>query len=113
MHCWARRRAACGRLHRERTPAPRCGPARGLRCCSLCSSCRLSRIEKDGMNYKGYNIAVHELGHNVEQVFSLYEVDHTLLAGVPNNAFTEALAFVFQAKDLELLGLAKPDAESE
>ena len=59
------------------------------------------------MNYKGYNIAVHELGHNVEQVFSLYEVDHTLLAGVPNTAFTEALAFVFQAQDLELLGLSQ------
>src|SRR5277367_4383178 len=25
-----------------------------------------TRIEKGGMNYKGYNIAVHELGHNVE-----------------------------------------------
>ncbi|MCK6547967.1 hypothetical protein L6R52_19100 [Myxococcota bacterium] len=72
-----------------------------------------TRVEKDGMNYKGYNIAVHELGHNVEQVFSLYDVDHTLLQGVPNNAFTEALAFVFQARDMELLGLAKPDAESE
>lgn len=72
-----------------------------------------TRIEKDGMNYKGYNIAIHELGHNVEQVLSLYDVDYTLLAGVPNNAFTEALAFVFQARDLELLGLAKPDAESE
>lgn len=72
-----------------------------------------TRVEKGGMNYKGYNIAVHEMGHNVEQVFSLYQVDHTLLAGVPNNAFTEALAFVFQARDLELLGLEKPDAESE
>ncbi len=72
-----------------------------------------TRVEKDGMNYKGYNIAVHELGHNVEQVFSLYDVDHTLLAGVPNTAFTEALAFVFQAKDLELLGMSKPDAEAE
>jgi hypothetical protein len=72
-----------------------------------------TRVEKDGMNYKGYNIAVHELGHNVEQVFSLYDVDHTLLAGVPNTAFTEAIAFVFQAKDLELLGLGKPDAEQE
>ena len=60
------------------------------------------------MNYKGYNIAVHELGHNVEQMFSLYDVDHTLLAGVPNTAFTEALAFVFQARDLELLGVVKP-----
>ncbi len=72
-----------------------------------------TRVEKDGMNYKGYNIAIHELGHNVEQVFSLYDVDHTLLAGVPNTAFTEALAFVFQAKDLELLGLSKPDAQTE
>lgn len=72
-----------------------------------------TRIEKDGMNYKGYNIAIHELGHNVEQVFSLYDVDHTLLSGVPNSAFTEALAFVFQARDMELLGLQKPTAESE
>ncbi|MBL8915206.1 MAG: hypothetical protein JNM17_31170 [Archangium sp.] len=72
-----------------------------------------TRVEADGMNYKGYNIAVHELGHNVEQVFSLYDVDHTLLQGVPNTAFTEAIAFVFQAKDLELLGLSKPDAEQE
>ncbi|MBX7097769.1 MAG: hypothetical protein K1X89_08660 [Myxococcaceae bacterium] len=72
-----------------------------------------TRVGKDGMDYKGYNIAVHELGHNVEQVFSLYDVDHTLLSGVPNTAFTEALAFVFQAKDLELLGQAKPDAETE
>lgn len=72
-----------------------------------------TRVEKEGMNYKGYNIAVHELGHNVEQVFSLYDVDHTLLAGVPNTAFTEAIAFVFQARDLELLGLGKPSAEQE
>jgi hypothetical protein len=72
-----------------------------------------TRVEKEGMNYKGYNIAVHELGHNVEQVLSLYDVDHTLLAGVPNTAFTEALAFVFQARDLELLGVAKPSANAE
>jgi hypothetical protein len=65
------------------------------------------------MDYKGYNIAVHEMGHNVEQICSLYEVDRTLLAGVPNTAFTEALAFTFQNRDLELLGLAKPDAQSE
>ncbi len=72
-----------------------------------------TRVEKEGMNYKGFNIAVHELGHNVEQTFSLNDIDSTLLAGVPNTAFTEALAFVFQAHDLELLGLAKPDPKSE
>ncbi|HET7441746.1 MAG TPA: hypothetical protein VFJ47_10640 [Terriglobales bacterium] len=72
-----------------------------------------TRVEKTGMNYKGFNIAVHEMGHNVEQTFSLNHVDYTLLEGVPNTAFTEALAFVFQARDLELLGLAAPDAQSE
>jgi hypothetical protein len=65
-----------------------------------------TRVGQGGMDYKGYNIAVHEMGHNVEQVFSVSTIDHTLLQGVPNTAFTEALAFVFQARDLELLGLA-------
>ncbi|MGB5102008.1 MAG: hypothetical protein WBO04_01650 [Steroidobacteraceae bacterium] len=72
-----------------------------------------TRVGPNGMDYKGYNIAVHELGHNVEQTFSLYGVPFNALEGVPNNAFTEALAFVFQDRDLELLGLAKPDATSE
>jgi len=72
-----------------------------------------TRVEKDGMNYKGYNIAIHELGHNIEQTFSLYDIDFTLLAGVPNTAFTEALAFLFQARDLELLGQPKPGGEAE
>src|SRR5438067_13737448 len=71
-----------------------------------------TRVEKTGMNYKGFNIAVHEMGHNVEQTFSLNDVDHILLKGVPNTAFTEALAFVFQGHDLELLGLPAPDAMS-
>jgi hypothetical protein len=72
-----------------------------------------TRVEPGGMDYKGYNIAVHELGHNVEQVLSLERIDHTLLSGVPNNAFTEALAFVFQARDLELLGLGERDELGE
>ncbi len=38
-----------------------------------------TRVEKTGMNYKAFNIAVHEMGHNVEQTFSLNEVDYTLL----------------------------------
>lgn len=72
-----------------------------------------TRIEKTGMNYKGFNIAVHEMGHNVEQTFSLNNIDHYMLQGVPNTAFTEALAFVFQGHDLELLGLSKPDSKSQ
>jgi hypothetical protein len=72
-----------------------------------------TRVGADGMDYKGYNIAVHEFGHNVEQTFSLYDVPHHAINGVPNTAFTEALAFVFQDRDLELLGLTRPDATSD
>jgi hypothetical protein len=57
------------------------------------------------MDYKGYNIAIHEFGHNVEQTISLYDVDHYTMSGVPNTAFTEALAFIYQTRDLELLGI--------
>jgi hypothetical protein len=72
-----------------------------------------TRVGKEGMDYKGFNIAVHEMGHNVEQVFSLKTIDYYTLASVPNTAFTEALAFTFQNRDLELLGLTKPSAEND
>lgn len=68
-----------------------------------------TRIGEDGMDYKGYNIGIHEFGHNVEQTFSLYDIEEYLIAGVPNNAFTEAIAFLFQMKDLQLLGLESND----
>ncbi|NOY06024.1 MAG: hypothetical protein GXO82_05260 [Chlorobi bacterium] len=72
-----------------------------------------TRIPEGGMKYKGYNIAIHELGHNVEQTFSFQGIDHTLLRGVPNTAFTEGFAFIFQSRDLELLGLAGRNPEAE
>ncbi len=67
-----------------------------------------TRVGPGGMDYKGFNIAVHEMGHNVEQVISLDDVDYTLLRGVPNTAFTEAFAYVFQEQDLMLLDLDIP-----
>lgn len=72
-----------------------------------------TRIPAGGMDYKGYNIAIHELGHNVEQTISLYDVDYYMLNGVPNTAFTEALAFVFQSRDLELLGVKSSNPEKD
>ncbi len=62
-----------------------------------------TRVSNKGMDYKGYNIAVHEFGHNVEEVISLYDIDHYTLAGIPNTGFTEASAFLFQERDLQLL----------
>lgn len=64
-----------------------------------------TRVGKDGMDYKGYNIATHEFGHNVEQTITMELVDYYMLNGVPNTSFTEALAFLFQKRDLELLGI--------
>ena len=63
-----------------------------------------TRVGEKGMDYKGYNIAVHEFGHNVEEVISLYDIDYYTLAGIPNTGFTEASAFLFQERDMQLLG---------
>ncbi|MBK5194458.1 MAG: hypothetical protein JJE08_00275 [Proteiniphilum sp.] len=70
-----------------------------------------TRIGEGGMDYKGYNIAVHEFGHNVEQTITMNDVDYYSLNGVPNTSFTEAVAFLFQKRDLELLGLKNPNPE--
>ncbi|MBL7968984.1 MAG: hypothetical protein JNK09_18430 [Prolixibacteraceae bacterium] len=72
-----------------------------------------TRVPATGMNYKGYNIAIHEFGHNVEQTISLNDVPNYMINGVPNTAFTEALAFVFQERDLFLLNMKDPNPEKE
>lgn len=72
-----------------------------------------TRIATTGMDYKGYNIAVHEFGHNVEQTLSLHRVSDYMMNGVPNTAFTEALAFIFQKRDLMLLGMQETNPEKE
>ena len=55
------------------------------------------------MDYKGYNIAVHEFGHCVEEVLDMYFIDYYMLSGVPNTAYTEASAFLWQHRDLQLM----------
>ena len=72
-----------------------------------------TRVPESGMNYKGYNIAIHEFGHNVEQTISLHDVPNYMINGVPNTAFTEALAFVFQERDLLLLNMNNTDPQKE
>ena len=72
-----------------------------------------TRMADKGMNYKGYNIAVHEFGHNVEQTVDLYDIDYYMLQGVPNTSFTEALAFLFQKRDLDLLGIKDNNPDKE
>jgi len=72
-----------------------------------------ARIKSSGMDYKGFNIASHEFGHCVEQTITLHDVDYYMMHGVPNTAFTEALAFVFQKRDLELLGMKESSSDKD
>ncbi|MDA3843587.1 MAG: hypothetical protein PF588_04350 [Candidatus Kapabacteria bacterium] len=72
-----------------------------------------SRIGEKGMNYKGYNIAVHEFGHNTEQTLTLHDVDNYMMSGVPNTAFTESWAFIFQHRDLYLLGMKENNPDKK
>lgn len=77
---------------------------------------RVRMIEEDGKfrpNYQSFNIFMHELGHCVEMFFSTQKIDYNLLRHVPNTAFTEALAFIFEAKDLEILGASEENKESK
>lgn len=68
-----------------------------------------TRVPQSGMDYKGYNIAMHELGHTVEQTLTLHNVPHFMNHGVPFTGFSEAFAFLFQNRDLELLGIPNTD----
>lgn len=72
-----------------------------------------TRATATGMDYKGFNIAMHELGHNVEQTITLHDVSYYFMNGVPNTAFTEALAFMFQKRDMTILGLKRADENLE
>ncbi|MCP4566296.1 MAG: hypothetical protein GY841_01815, partial [FCB group bacterium] len=72
-----------------------------------------TRVPQGGMDYKGYNIATHEFGHTVEQTLSIQKVDYHLMHGVPFSGFSEAFAFIFQSRDLELLGIKNDDPQAE
>ncbi|MFH1652913.1 MAG: hypothetical protein ABIE74_02555 [Pseudomonadota bacterium] len=71
------------------------------------------RVPKDGVDYQGFNVFMHELGHGVETVYSLNRMDYNVLRGVPNTAFTEAFAFTLQDLDLEMLGVVDKKEEDD
>ncbi|MBN2136088.1 MAG: hypothetical protein JW737_10175 [Acidobacteria bacterium] len=72
-----------------------------------------TRIPEAGLNYKGWNIAIHEFGHCAEQTLTLHKVPNYAMHGIPNTALTEAFAFVFQARDIELLGIKQDTSMQE
>jgi hypothetical protein len=99
------------------TPHIQVDPARGSGHNSQTVSRRFksrlrTRIGAKGMNYKGYSIALHEMGHAVENVLDLFRIDYSSLAGVPNTAFTEAIAYVFQDRALDILGIGQKNPQA-
>lgn len=59
----------------------------------------------DELGWDGFDTAMHELGHNLEQLISTHWVPRPALRNVPNTACTEAFAFLYQSKAADVLGL--------
>jgi hypothetical protein len=69
---------------------------------------RTSRLDRE-FGWDGFDTAMHELGHNLEQLCSTHFAPRPLLRNVPNTACTEAFAFLYQSLGRRVLGLEKPD----
>ncbi len=67
-----------------------------------------TRFTPDGMDFKGFDAAIHELGHNVEQIFTTYLNKRYCFRFLPNMAFSEAFAFFLQERVPDLLGAPPP-----
>jgi hypothetical protein len=65
---------------------------------------RTSSLEKE-IGWDGFDTAMHELGHNLEQLCSTYFVSRPALRGVPNTACTEAFAFLYQSLAKRVIGV--------
>ena len=65
---------------------------------------RTSSLDHE-LGWDGFDTAMHELGHNLEQLCSTYFVSRPALRGVPNTACTEAFAFLYQSLAKRVLGL--------
>ncbi len=70
---------------------------------------RTSSLDTE-LGWDGFDTAMHELGHNLEQLCSNHFVARPALRGVPNTACTEAFAFLYQSLAKRVLGLEDASA---
>ena len=64
------------------------------------------------LGWDGFDTAMHELGHNLEQLCSTHFVPRPVLRGVPNTACTEAFAFLYQGLAASVLHLPESDPQT-
>lgn len=57
------------------------------------------------LDWDGFEIGMHELGHNIEQLCSVHFVPRPMLRHVPNSACSEAFAFLYQSTARRVAGL--------
>ena len=57
------------------------------------------------LGWDGFSNAMHELGHNLEQMISSNWAPRPALSNVPNTACTEAFAFLYQSLARKVIGL--------
>lgn len=72
---------------------------------------RTSSLENE-LGWDGFDTAMHELGHTLEQLVSTHFVPRPALRGVPNTACTEAFAFLYQSLGKRVLGAASAEDEA-
>jgi len=72
-----------------------------------------TRFEPYGLNYKGYRIGMHEIGHTIEQNVSLYLTDYYSLKGIPSAPFTECMADLIAYRDVLGLGVSEEYSKKE
>lgn len=72
-----------------------------------------TRFEPYGLNYKGYRIGMHEIGHTIEQNVAMYMTDHYFLKGIPSSPFTECMADLIAYRDVAGLGVSPEYSSAE
>ena len=59
----------------------------------------------EGLDYKGFRIGMHELGHTTHQNLARYGSDYYILGNLPMSGFAEAIAELFAYRNMKALGL--------
>ncbi len=93
--------------HIQVDPARGCGHASPAGLCQYPSFLRTNRVGGK-LNWAGLDCTMHELGHTIEQVFTLHRTPRVGLKGIPHTSITEAFAFTFQVLARDVVGMERP-----
>lgn len=92
--------------HIKVDPVRGCGHASPAGLFEYPSLLRTNRVNGK-MNWAGLDCSMHELGHTIEQTFTLHRTPRVALKGIPHTAISEALAFTFQVLARDVVGMER------